>query len=62
MAERGLARSRAVVGIVGIALAAYCGFVSSAQTWKPERNVEIVVSSGPGGAADRSARTRTRAR
>ena len=27
-----------------------------AQDWKPERNVEIVVSSGAGGAADRSAR------
>ena len=27
-----------------------------AQEWKPERNVEIVVSSGAGGAADRSAR------
>lgn len=28
----------------------------SAQEWKPEKNVEIVVSSGAGGAADRSAR------
>lgn len=28
-----------------------------AQEWKPERNVEIIVSSGAGGAADRSART-----
>lgn len=27
-----------------------------AQEWKPEKNVEIVVSSGAGGAADRSAR------
>lgn len=27
-----------------------------AQEWKPERNIEIVVSSGAGGAADRSAR------
>ena len=27
-----------------------------AQDWKPERNVEIIVSSGAGGAADRSAR------
>ena len=28
-----------------------------AQEWKPERNIELVVSSGAGGAADRSART-----
>jgi putative tricarboxylic transport membrane protein len=27
-----------------------------AQSWKPERNVEIVVNSGAGGAADRQAR------
>lgn len=39
------------------------GFVASilavpavAQTWKPERNVDIVVNSGAGGAADRQAR------
>ena len=30
---------------------------ATAQEWKPERTVEIIVSSGPGGAADRSART-----
>lgn len=30
---------------------------AAAQQWKPSRNVEIVVSSGPGGAADRQART-----
>lgn len=30
---------------------------ASAQEWKPDRNIEIVVSSGAGGAADRSART-----
>ena len=27
-----------------------------AQNWKPERNVEIVVNSGAGGASDRQAR------
>ncbi|MBY0270088.1 MAG: tripartite tricarboxylate transporter substrate binding protein [Burkholderiales bacterium] len=31
--------------------------VATAQEWKPERNIELVVSSGAGGAADRSART-----
>lgn len=29
---------------------------AAAQEWKPSRNIEIVVSSGPGGAADREAR------
>ncbi len=28
-----------------------------AQEWKPERTIELIVSSGAGGAADRSART-----
>lgn len=29
---------------------------AAAQDWKPSRNIDIVVSSGPGGAADREAR------
>jgi putative tricarboxylic transport membrane protein len=32
------------------------GATAAAQPWKPERNVEIVVNSGAGGAADRQAR------
>jgi len=28
-----------------------------AQTWQPERNVEIVVPSGPGGGTDKTGRT-----
>lgn len=39
------------------AFACLAAATASAQDWKPERNVEIVVSSGAGGAADRSART-----
>lgn len=31
--------------------------VSTAQTWKPEKAVEVVVSSAPGGSNDRVART-----
>jgi putative tricarboxylic transport membrane protein len=35
-----------------------CAFAAAnAQGWKPEKNVEIVSSSGPGGASDRQART-----
>ena len=38
-------------------IAATCAATpSSAQPWKPTRNLEIIVSSGPGGAADREAR------
>ncbi len=29
---------------------------AAAQEWKPARNIDIIVSSGPGGAADREAR------
>jgi putative tricarboxylic transport membrane protein len=29
---------------------------AAAQEWKPSRNIDIIVSSGPGGAADREAR------
>lgn len=44
-----------VAGIAGIALVATstAGF---AQSWKPEKTVEIVVSSAPGGSNDRVAR------
>jgi putative tricarboxylic transport membrane protein len=43
----------------GLAVAALClafSTAASAQSWKPERNVEIAVNSGAGGAADRQAR------
>ena len=32
------------------------GDPAAAQDWKPSRNIDIIVSSGPGGAADREAR------
>ena len=40
-------------------LAASLGFAlpGAAQTWKPERAVEIVVGSAPGGGNDRTGRT-----
>ena len=37
-------------------LGALFGAPAHAQEWKPERNVDIVVNSGAGGAADRQAR------
>ncbi len=52
---------RVVFGILrsGLWVLLVAGFsgIATAQEWKPERTVEIIVSSGPGGAADRSART-----
>jgi putative tricarboxylic transport membrane protein len=46
----GRVSSWAVALSVALALPAF------AQTWKPERNVEIVVNSGAGGASDRQSR------
>lgn len=40
-----------------LCLLAVCASSAVAQEWKPEHNVEMIVSSGAGGAADRSART-----
>ncbi len=44
----------------GVIAAALAAFPVASQEWKPGRNVEIVVSSGAGGAADRSARVTQR--
>jgi putative tricarboxylic transport membrane protein len=41
---------------VSFILCALMAFAVNAQEWKPARNVEILVSSGAGGAADRQAR------
>ena len=49
--------SRGVSAIAALLFAS--GFVA-AQEWKPAKNVEIVVNSGAGGAADRSARVTQR--
>jgi putative tricarboxylic transport membrane protein len=48
-------KNRSIVA-VAVALGAAIAFPACAQGWKPERNVEIVVNSGAGGAADRQAR------
>lgn len=42
---------------MAVVAAAFAALPAAAQEWKPSRNVEIVVSSGPGGAADRQGRT-----
>src|SRR5688572_8511297 len=39
-----------------VCLAVALALPAGAQPWKPERNVEIVVNSGAGGAADRQSR------
>jgi putative tricarboxylic transport membrane protein len=46
--------------IAGTALAAVCTLVTTlcfAQGWTPQKNVEIVVGSAPGGSNDKTART-----
>ncbi|MGV3629301.1 MAG: tripartite tricarboxylate transporter substrate binding protein [Betaproteobacteria bacterium] len=51
-------RSNGVLPALWVVLFAGIAAVPAlAQEWKPERNIEMVVSSGAGGAADRSART-----
>ena len=59
MTERNVCRrSNGVLPALWAALFAVIAAVPAlAQEWKPERNIEMVVSSGAGGAADRSART-----
>src|SRR5215210_2852277 len=45
-------RHRALISI------AMCGtFAVHAQTWSPQKNVELVVGSAPGGSNDKTART-----
>ena len=39
-----------------VALCGLCAGAAAAQEWKPSKNVDIVVASGAGGAADRQAR------
>jgi putative tricarboxylic transport membrane protein len=43
--------------IVGIALLVASAGISFAQGWVPQKNVEIVVGSAPGGSNDKTART-----
>jgi putative tricarboxylic transport membrane protein len=42
--------------VCGLLIAALAAAGAGAQDWKPTKNVDIVVSSGAGGAADRQAR------
>jgi len=49
-----LARRLLRCGVIAVAAVAACPAAS--QNWKPNRNVDIVVVSGAGGAADRQAR------
>ena len=56
MTKNGMRELRARRGFWFVAMACCVSTAAVAQEWKPERNVEIIVSSGAGGAADRSAR------
>lgn len=51
-------KSRLIVSLYLLSVAFCLGIHRApAQEWKPSRNIDIIVSSGPGGAADREART-----
>src|SRR4051812_21305633 len=43
--------------IIGAALLACATVTAHAQSWSPQKNVEIVVGSAPGGSNDKTART-----
>ena len=47
---------KAMLSLLGVALAAVAAG-AHAQAWSPQRNVEIVVGSAPGGSNDKTART-----
>jgi len=57
--ERALGRFGRGIGLSFIALAAACVFsgAAHAQGWKPEKPIEIIAASGPGGSTDKLART-----
>lgn len=44
------------VALCGLALGLASAPVAAQQAWSPSRNIEVIVSSGAGGAADREAR------
>lgn len=46
-----------IAAIASLALAALAAPLVSAQSWSPQKNVEIVVGSAPGGSNDKTART-----
>ena len=51
------ARQRSIAGCAGALLMTAASLCMAAATWSPEKNVEIVVTTGPSGAQDRTART-----
>lgn len=57
MMAKAESRSRKAEGVVSFILCAFAAAAAHAQGWSPSKNVEIVSSSGPGGASDRQART-----
>src|SRR5688572_26552863 len=57
MSSRTRVADRAAIGLFAAAIACSCGTLATAQEWKPDRSVEIVVGAGPGGGNDNIART-----
>jgi putative tricarboxylic transport membrane protein len=49
-------KRKAVRGVIGLVAAFACAAGAFAQSWRPEKNVEIIVGSSPGGSFDITAR------
>ncbi|MGZ9006421.1 MAG: tripartite tricarboxylate transporter substrate binding protein, partial [Burkholderiales bacterium] len=47
---------KALRGVIGLIAAYACAAGAFAQSWRPEKNVEIIVGSSPGGSFDITAR------
>lgn len=56
MRKRRATFTRRVLQYVVVTVTAFTVCQAASQDWKPSRNVDMVVSSGAGGAADRQAR------
>jgi putative tricarboxylic transport membrane protein len=46
----------ALIAGTALALLTFCGSYTYAQSWSPERNVELIVPAGPGGSLDTTGR------
>jgi putative tricarboxylic transport membrane protein len=56
MRARGAALARKLLHCGLVAAGAFTMYPAAAQAWKPQRNVEIVVTTSPGGSNDQTAR------
>ena len=46
-----------LLAAIGVMVALTAGTQAAAQSWRPDKNVEIIVGSSPGGSFDLTARS-----